>query len=104
MKILLSPMWCVVAWVAFGDPEPGIPYFTNVREVSVSTPDHQNYLVVDQDIWSHAHADLGDLRLYDGASQVPYELRAELTGTSSQEMEVKIIAKAKDSRSARSPW
>ena len=54
-------------------PEPEIQYFQRLRDVSIPQPDHQAYLVVDATIWSHARPDLSDLRLYDGASQIPYQ-------------------------------
>ena len=73
------------------DPEPEIPYFKQVREVSISAPDHQNFLVVDAAIWDHARPDLADLRLYDGPHQVPYQLTSEKAATSTQEVEVKIL-------------
>jgi hypothetical protein len=55
-------------------PEAAIPYFSNVRDVQVSQPDRQNYLVVDEEIWAHARPDLADLRLYDGDVQVQFAL------------------------------
>ncbi len=72
-------------------PEAAIPYFTNVRDVQVSQPDHQNYLVVDEEIWSHARPDLADLRLYDGQAQVQYALSAQYGGLSAEQQEAKIL-------------
>jgi hypothetical protein len=91
MKLLASALLCALAFAAASDPEPSIPYFTRARDVTIVTPDRQNYLVVDSDVWAHARPDLADLRLYDGTNQVPYELRTELAGTSSQEAEAKIL-------------
>jgi Protein of unknown function (DUF3999) len=91
MKILATALLSALVFVAPVDPEPSIPYFTSVRDVTIATPDHQNYLVVDTDVWAHARPDLADLRLYDGTNQVPYELKTELAGTSSQEAEAKIL-------------
>jgi len=76
---------------AAADPEPAIPYFKQVRDVSISANDHQNYLVVDPAIWSHARADLSDLRLYDGTTQVPYQLTSRKATTTAQEDEAKIL-------------
>ncbi len=70
---------------------PGISYFTNVREVSVSQPALQNYFVVDEEIWSRARPDLGDLRMYDGEAQVQYALSVQRGGTSSQEAGARIL-------------
>jgi len=61
-------------------PEPAIPYFTNVREVQVSQTDRQNYLVVDEEIWTHARPDLADLRIYNGQAQVQYALSERYGG------------------------
>jgi len=91
MKLPASALVCLLAFATAGDPEPSIPYFTHVRDVTIAAPDRQNYLVVDSDVWGHARSDLADLRLYDGTNQVPYELRTELAGTSSQEAEAKIL-------------
>src|SRR6266576_3062423 len=91
MKILLAAVLCVLALVAASDPEASIPYFAHVRDVAISAPDKQNYLVVDQYVWREAREDLGDLRLYDGTNQVPYELETEQAGTSSHEAEAKIL-------------
>jgi hypothetical protein len=95
MKFPASALVCLLAFATAADPEPSIPYFTHVCDVTVATPDHQNYLVVDSDVWAHARPDLADLRLYDGTNQVPYELRTELAGTSSQEAEAKILNRAR---------
>ena len=76
---------------AISDPEPEIPYFKQVREVSISAADRQNFLVVDAAIWNHARPDLADLRLYDGPHLVPYELTSEKAATSTQEVEAKIL-------------
>jgi len=91
MKIFASVLLSALVFVAPGDPEPSIAYFTRVRDVTIATPDRQSYLVVDRDVWAHARPDLVDLRLYDGTNQVPYELKTELAGRSSQETEVKIL-------------
>jgi hypothetical protein len=72
-------------------PEPAIPYFTNVRDVQVSQPDHQNYLVVDEEIWAHARPDLADLRLYDGQAQVQYALSEQYGGVSTEQQEARIL-------------
>ncbi len=68
-----------------------ISYFTNVREIGVSQPTVQNYFVVDEEIWSRARPDLGDLRIYDGDAQVQYALSMQRGGTSSQEAGARIL-------------
>lgn len=90
MKILTA-IFLMVAFATPGDPEPAIPYFKEVRAVSITTPDHQNYLVVDPVIWSHARPDLADLRLYDGETQIPYDLTSRSAATTAQEDEAKIL-------------
>ena len=72
-------------------PEAAVPYFSNVREIHISQPDRQNYFIVDEEIWNHSRADLGDLRLYDGDSQVQYSLSEQRAGISSEEVEAKIL-------------
>ncbi len=72
-------------------PEPAIPYFTNVREVQVAQPDRQNFVVVDEELWTHSRPDLGDVRLYDGESPVQYALSEQSAGISSDEVEAKIL-------------
>jgi hypothetical protein len=62
-------------------PVPAISYFTNLREIRISQPGTQNYFVVDEEIWSHARPDLGDLRIYDGEAQVQYALSVQRGGT-----------------------
>lgn len=76
---------------AASDPEAAIPYFKEVRDVAITAPDHQNYIVVDPAVWNHARPDLADLRLYDGTTQVPYQLTAERAATFAQESEAKIL-------------
>jgi hypothetical protein len=77
--------------LAASTPEADIRYFTQVRGVSISAPDRQNYLIVDAVVWSHARPDLADLRLYDGTTQVPYQVLSERGATFAQEIEAKIL-------------
>jgi len=72
-------------------PEAAIPYFSNVRDVQVSQPDRQNYLVVDEEIWGHARPDLADLRLYDGQAQVQYALSEQYGGVSTDQQAARIL-------------
>jgi hypothetical protein len=71
--------------------DPTISYFTNVRDVRISQPGVQSYLVVDEEIWSRARPDLGDLRVYDGEAQVQYALSVQRGGTSSQEEAARVL-------------
>lgn len=70
---------------------PAIPYFTNLRDIHVSQPSQQTYFVVDEEIWTHARPDLGDLRIYDDGAQVQYALTEQRGGTSSHEEVAKIL-------------
>jgi hypothetical protein len=89
LLFLALSLLCALAPAA--NPEPQIQYFQHVREVSSKTPDRQNYLIVDTAIWAHARPDLADLRLYDGANQVSYQLTTQSASTSAQEGEAKIL-------------
>ena len=72
-------------------PEAAIPYFTNVRDVQISQSGVQNYFLIDEELWGHSRADLGDLRLYDGEAPVQYALSEQHAGISSQEVEARIL-------------
>ncbi|MCI0353487.1 MAG: DUF3999 domain-containing protein [Acidobacteria bacterium] len=72
--------------------QPAIPYFTHVREVEVAGPSHQNFLVIDEQVWSAARSDLGDLRLYaaDG-TEVPHALHVERSVAQQMDTEVRVL-------------
>lgn len=72
-------------------PVPAISYFTNLREIRISQLGTQNYFVVDEEIWSHARPDLGDLRIFDGDAQVQYALSVQRGSTSSREEAARIL-------------
>lgn len=71
--------------------DAAIPYFARMREVTHIAPDHQNYFVVDAEIWKSARPDLADLRLCDAQSQVPYVLRKQTAGSSHEEKAAKVL-------------
>ena len=87
---LLGGLLLLLAW-AIPASEPSIFYFTDVRDLSISSSDRQNYVVLDPDVWNHARSDLADLRLYDGRTQVPYVLRSQRTRTTNTEASAKIL-------------
>src|SRR5262249_39427436 len=60
-----------------------ISYFKYERPVQLSGSGQQ-YVTIDEAIWQHARADLGDLRRYAGSTEVPYSLVTE-QGTLEQE-------------------
>jgi hypothetical protein len=72
-------------------PQPAIAYFSNIRTVQVAQPERQNFFIVDEEIWSHARADLGDLRLYDAEAPVQYALSEQRAGISSEEVDAKML-------------
>ena len=67
------------------DYQAAISYFSNVRDVRVSSQDQQNYVVVDADLWKRARPDLADVRLYDGQTQVQYVLKERSGSLASDE-------------------
>ena len=74
-----------------GTHDPEIRYFANVRNVQISVPNRQNYLVIDNEVWGHARADLADIRLYDGATQVPYLMQEQKPRTTTVEQRATIL-------------
>jgi hypothetical protein len=91
MKSLSCALALIAALGTPLTPEPSISYFTNVRDIRISQAGAQNYFVVDEEIWNRARADLADLRIYDGESQVQYALSEQRGRTSSQETAAKIL-------------
>ncbi len=83
-------LFAVVA--AQSAPQASIPYFTHTREVQVTDAGRQNYLVVDEQMWSAARIDLADLRLYaaDGKG-IPYTLQVERASMLRTDTEVKVL-------------
>ena len=91
MKFLLSGLLFAAVAVQSAN-QSSILYFTHVRGVEVSDSGRQNYLVVDEQVWSEAQGDLADLRLYAaGGSEVPYSLRLERSATLQTDAEVKLL-------------
>jgi len=91
MKSAFCP-FAVIAILGAGLTQgPSISYFTNVRDLRIAQADRQNYVVVDEEIWTHARPDLADLRVYDGESQVQYALSEQRGGTSSHETSARIL-------------
>ena len=83
------PLFTVV--LSFVLAVSSISYFTNLRDIHVSQPGVQNYFAVDEEVWSRARPDLGDLRIYDGETQVQYALSVQHGGISSQEEVARIL-------------
>jgi hypothetical protein len=70
---------------------PSPSYFTYIRDIRVSQPSLQNYFVVDQETWSGARPDLGDLRIYDGDAQVQYALSVQGGSKSTGEATARVL-------------
>ncbi len=86
-----ASLFLLLVLAAPNPPEVAVAYLSNVREIHVSQPDRQNFFIVDEELWNHSRADLGDLRLYDGNSPVQYSLSEQRAGVSSEEVEAKIL-------------
>jgi hypothetical protein len=91
IKRLVVLVLCVYAFAQAIVDSPVREYFRYTRDVAISQPGRQNYLVVDAAIWAHARADLSDVRLFDGAAQVPFELSEEQAESSTLEREARIL-------------
>jgi hypothetical protein len=83
----------ILCGFAFAQPvaAPVREYLRYTRDVTIAQPEKQNYFVVDAAIWAHARPDLSDVRLYDGAVQVPYALSEEQASSSTLEREARIL-------------
>jgi hypothetical protein len=96
--IVLALIVLALCSIALAQSTAGGPlreYFRYTRDISISLPGKQNYLVVDAAIWAHARASLSDLRLYDRGVdrevQVPYALSEEQASSSTQVREARIL-------------
>jgi hypothetical protein len=91
IKRLVVLAFCAYAFAQAIVGSPVREYLRYTRDVAISQPGKQNYLVVDAAIWAHARADLSDVRLYDSAAQVPYALSEEQASSSTLEREARIL-------------
>ena len=74
------------------ESHPSPSYFTNRRTVTPGAGGRQNYIVIDEEIWSHSRKDLADIRLYDPrGTQVPYSLMEQRGGIFSEEQPAKVL-------------
>jgi len=89
MKLATLALYLLAFAGAVPSADPA--FFRYERNVSVTTSDQQNYVVVNPEIWSHARPDLADLRLYDGGTQIPYVLTAQQSGRASEEQVAKVL-------------
>jgi hypothetical protein len=67
-----------------------IAFFKYQRPIETSGTG-QNYVTIDDSVWSHSRADLGDLRLYNGQTEVPYALLTEHGSQQHEHKEVSVL-------------
>jgi hypothetical protein len=70
-----------------------IAYFKYERPVQVSGTG-QHYIAVDDTVWQHARPGLGDLRLYNGTTEVPYALTTERGSSRNERKDVRVLQQA----------
>ena len=88
----MKPVYAVLFSILIvSSQEAAAPYFSRVREVTISASDRQNYVVLDEEIWAHSRPDLADLRLADGEQFHPYALREESAASAREEKAVKLL-------------
>lgn len=93
MKSLLASVGLVFFFVltVFADQQTAIQYFRFSRDITVTAPAVQNYVIVDADLWQYSRAKLEDIRLYDGETQIPYALQEQRGGATSEEDPVETL-------------
>jgi hypothetical protein len=85
----MMPTTKVLALLLLG-ASSSIAFFKYQRPVETSGTG-QNYVTIDDSVWSHSRADLGDLRLYNGQTEVPYALLAEHGSQQHEHKEVSVL-------------
>lgn len=66
-------------------------YFSTTRAITIAERGHQNYVVLDDDVWRHARPDLTDLRLYSGGNEVPFAWRIEYASDNHMHVATRIL-------------
>src|SRR5436305_4777694 len=89
----MRPLFVTVLLSVFLAPgqEAALPYFSEVRDVTISAADKQNYIVVDDKIWSKSRPDLADLRLVDEGWFLPFALKEERAAAVREEQNVRLF-------------
>jgi hypothetical protein len=67
-----------------------IAFFRYQRPINISGTG-QNYVTVDDSVWSHSRPDLGDLRIYNGQTEVAYALLTEHGSQQHEHKEVSVL-------------
>ncbi len=79
---------------AFADtPTARIPYFKFVRDVKVNGGGKLSYVILDEQVWRGTQADLRDLRVYNGDTEVPFVLHEERSHSTTAHEAVRILNK-----------
>ncbi len=65
-------------------------FFRYSRGLKVPAEAKQAYFVVDRTMWEHMRADLGDMRLYDRSTELPYVLSIQRGGANTQQTPAKL--------------
>jgi hypothetical protein len=85
----MMPTTKLLALVLLG-ASSSIAFFKYQRPIETSGTG-QNYVTIDDSVWSHSRADLGDLRLYNGQTEVPYALLTEHGSQQHEHQEVSVL-------------
>ena len=73
---------------------PSISYFKYQRPIQTTGPG-QHYLVVDESVWQNARPDLGDLRLYNGDTEVPHALTIQRDSLEHDRRSVRVLQQSR---------
>jgi hypothetical protein len=73
---------------------PSSSYFKYERPVQ-ATGAGQHYLVVDEPVWKNARPDLGDLRLYNGQTEIPRALAVQRGSLEHDRKTVRVLQQSK---------
>ncbi len=66
-------------------------YFRYERQAEPAKTSGQHYVVVDETLWQHARADLGDVRIYSEQTEIPYKLIIESGGTETERKSFRVL-------------
>lgn len=69
---------------------PATSFFRYERALPASGAG-QHYIVVNEAIWQHARADLGDLRIVSANGEIPYVLDTERGGAEIEQQEIRVL-------------
>ncbi|HKR31600.1 MAG TPA: DUF3999 family protein, partial [Terriglobales bacterium] len=72
---------------------PSVSHSKYQRPVEVSTAG-QNYIAVDETIWTHARPDLGDLRLLSSDSEVPHAISVQRGSFEEERKDLPVLQQA----------